>query len=140
MPLLFRAMRETGSGLPEIGPSARALGVRPGLDVPAIKSDDLVLPVQGGMSVSPDQPGNLPYYRRPPRFQGVGRDPVWSIDESELGPDLIYRTDPTQTGHGFVEPARPMTLDLFQNALALTQNLWRKLVSWPDQGSQSDAD
>jgi hypothetical protein len=62
------------------------------------------------------------------------------MDETELGPDLVYRPDPTQTGHGFVEPARPMTLDLFQRALALTQSRWRKLTSWPDQGNDSDAD
>jgi hypothetical protein len=140
MLLLFRAMKETGIGLPEVGSSARALGVRPGLDVPSIKSDDLVLPSQGGMSVSPDEPGNLPYFRRPPLFQGVGRDPVWCIEESELGPDLVYRPDPSQIGHGFVEPAHSMTLDAFQRALALTQSHWRKVTSSPHRGSDSDAD
>lgn len=68
--------------------------------------------------MSPDDPRNLPYFRRPPRLQGVGKDPVWSLSETELGPDLCYRPDPTQPGHGFVEPARPMPLDEYQRALA----------------------
>ena len=48
------------------------LGVRPGIDVPALYPLDIVQPGQGGLSVSPDDPLNLPYFRRPPEWQGAG--------------------------------------------------------------------
>jgi len=126
MPNLFRGMKENANGYPKIGASARTLGVRPGSDLPALNPDDLVQPGQGGLSVSPDDPMNLPRHRRPPDFEGVGKDPVWGITDGDLGDDLAYRPDPTQSGHGFVEPARPMTLNEYQNALAQTQYRWTK--------------
>ncbi len=85
MTRLFRAMKETAEGLAEIGDDARTLVVRPGTDVPVGKLEDIVQPGQGGLSVSPDDPRNLPAFRRPPEFQGVGKDPVWAIAEAELG-------------------------------------------------------
>jgi hypothetical protein len=57
---LFRGMKEDPNGMPEIGESSRSLGVRPGIDVPAKDSGDLVRPGHGGMSVSPDDPHSLP--------------------------------------------------------------------------------
>jgi hypothetical protein len=120
-------MKETHAGLPEVGESARALGVRPGIDVPATNLHDLVNPGEGGLSVSPDDPLNLPTFRRPPNFQGTGKDPLWSIRDADLRPDLRYRPDPNKAGHGFVEVARPMTLREYQLAVARTQQLWRKV-------------
>lgn len=79
------------------------------------------------MSVSPDDPLNLPYFRRPPEFQGTGKDPVWSLTNSDVGPDLEYRNDPNNADHGFIEPARPMTLESFQLALTQLQTRWRKM-------------
>jgi hypothetical protein len=84
--------------------------------------------------VSPDDPMNLPYIRRPPELQGTGRDPVWAITDAELGPDLCYRPDPSSPTHGFVEAARPMTLAEYQRALARTQALWKKAVPAPAKG------
>jgi hypothetical protein len=132
-------MKEAAGGGPEIGATARTLGVRPGIDVPAVNPDDLVRSGQGGMSVSPDDPMNLPHHRRPPEFRGVGRDPLWMIGQMDLGPDLDYYPDPGLPGHGFVEPARSMTLSEYQHALALTQDRWRKVGPQPDEGSTSDA-
>ncbi len=137
MTQLFRAMKESPSGLADAGDNARALGIRPGIDVPAIKPDDIVRPGQGGLSVSPDDPLSLPVFRRPPEFQGVGKDPVWAITPAELGPDLCYRPDPTSTDHGFIEPARPMPLGEYQRALARTQARWRKVE--PEEAKGSDA-
>jgi hypothetical protein len=66
---------------------------------------------------------NLPRHRRPPDLQDVGKDPVWCIEDTELGPDLVYRRDPAQQGRGFIEPARPMLSPI-------TKTRWRnpKLV------------
>ena len=126
MPRLFRAMKEGVGGQPEEGESARALGIRPGIDVPVGKPEELLRPSQGGLSVSPDDPLNLPSFRRPPEYQGVGKDPVWTITAAELGSDLAYRPDPTSARQGFIEPARPMTLADYQRALARTRGHWRK--------------
>ncbi len=127
MKLLFRAMREDAKGYPEVGPSARMLGVRPGIDVIPGLSQELVHPGQGGLSVSPDHPMNLPFFRRPANFQGTGKDPLWSIDQAQLAPALVYRPDPAHPDHGFVEPAYPMSLAEYQQALMKTQGLWEKV-------------
>jgi hypothetical protein len=137
MPKLFRGMKADPNGLPAIGPSSRTLGVRPGIDVPAAGPGDVVLPGQEGMSVAPDDPLLLPIIRRPPGFGGTGRDPVWMIDEADLGADLVYRPDPNRAGHGFVEPSRPMTLDEYQHALAATQPHWVMVTS---PGGSTDGD
>jgi hypothetical protein len=123
MPKLYRSMRDDGSGRPQVGPSARGLGVRPGGgDVAAVLPTDLVLPGQGGMSVSPDAPLNLAVSRRPAKFHGTGKDPVWEIDSAVLpGYNLAYRPDPKNPKHGYVEPTTPMTLADYQLLLAATR-------------------
>ena len=126
MALLFRAMKEETQGLPAIGPTARTIGIRPGLDVPATNAADIVSPGDEGMSVSPDDPHGLPYFRRPPKFQGTGVDPVWMLDERDLPAGLCFRPDPGNPKHGFVEPAHPMPLQDFQRLLADTQRSWQK--------------
>jgi hypothetical protein len=124
---LYRTMREAADGLPVVGPSPRTLGVRPGSfpnpDVPAVQPDDLVQPGDGGLSVAPDDPMYLPYFRRPPSLGGKGSDPVWYIELDELGLDLSFRQH--KTTHGLIEPSRPMTLREFQDALARTRNRWQ---------------
>jgi hypothetical protein len=124
---LFRAMKDTSAGLPDTGASARTLGARPGIDVPARNPGDLVQPGEGGVSVSPDDLLNLPAFRRPPEHQGTGKDPLWAITDADLGPDLTYRADPVNPAHGFIEPARPMTLAEYQHALEQTKDRWQKV-------------
>ena len=139
MTRLFRGMKEDARGGPEIGESARTLGIRPGIDVPSTTPGGLVQPAQGGLSVSPGTPMNLPSHRRPPPLGGVGRDPVWGLAAEDLGLDLDYHPDPDQISHGFVAPVRPMTLGEYQNALARTRDHWEKVISWPVPGSDADA-
>jgi hypothetical protein len=124
---LYRAMQEDSCGFPMLGASARSLGVRPGRDVSANLPGELVQAQTGGLSVSPDDPTNLPYYRRPPRWQGTGKDDVWEIESSQLGPELVYRANPNSPARGFIEPAQTMTLDEYQKALGATQRLWKKI-------------
>jgi hypothetical protein len=124
--LLYRRMAASSGQTPLIGQSARMLGARPAIDIP-VDAEGWVRPDTGGMSVAPHDPRNLPRHRLPPEFGGTGKDPVWSIRASDLGPDLQYRPDPSNpTGHGFVEPARPMSFDEYQHALAEMQPLWRR--------------
>jgi hypothetical protein len=104
------------------------LGIRPGIDVTASNWDDIVFPRQGGMSVSPAHPTNLPYFRRPPELGGTGKDPIWSISSDGLEPALRYRPDPESPGtHGFIEPVHPRTLEEYQDALATTNVRWQRL-------------
>jgi hypothetical protein len=129
-------MKESGADLPQLEQSARGLGVRPAIDVPAADFQEMVRPGEGGVSVAPDGPLNLPAFRRPPDFGGTGRDPVWVIDESELPPGLVYRPDPDREGHGFLEPAEEMSLAEYETAIASTQDRWRKV----EEGEEPDND
>ena len=109
--------------LPLAEPSARGLGVRPGIDIP-VDEFGLVDAGSEGMSVSPHTPANLPRHRRPPEHGGDGDDPAWEIDEDALGEQLRYVPD--DDTHGFIEPAYQMPLEDYQLALAETRSLWRQ--------------
>jgi hypothetical protein len=123
---LYRSMTKGREGTPEVGRSARMLGVRPGIDI-LVEPDGTVVGGAGGMSVAPNSPANLPRHRRPPEHGGTGKDPVWEI-AVDLGDDLAYREDPLQPGvHGFIEPSRRMALDEYERALAATRGMWRLL-------------
>ena len=121
---LYRGMLETPDGEPAISPSARTLGARPHVDIPVDPSDS-VHPGTGGMSVAPDTPSNLPRHRRPPEHGGTGKDPLWSIQERELGAHLRYVADAVPVPrHGVIEPSMPMTFTAYQQALAGTARYW----------------
>jgi hypothetical protein len=119
-------MMEATDGLPEVEPSGRMLGVRPGNaptpDVRAINPQDILQPGDGGMSVSPNDPMGLRKHRRPASLGGTGRDPVWFIETDDLGPDLQFRQD-SQT-HGVIEASRALSFQEYQDALAATRGLW----------------
>jgi hypothetical protein len=115
-------MRES-NGMPVTGESARTLGVRQGTDI-HVDSNGMVRPGTGGMSASPSIE-DLPPHRKPPAFGGTGKDPVWEINEDDLGPDLVYVPD--SPGHGTIQPSREMTYEEYKNALENTQDKWRKV-------------
>jgi hypothetical protein len=118
-------MKAASDGKPVSGRTARALGVRPGIDIP-VGVDGLVVGGEGGMSVAPDSPENLPTHRRPPEHGGTGKDPIWQLDVTELGDQLVYREDPLMPGvHGFVEPVLPTTFDAYESALLETRHAWQ---------------
>ena len=79
------------------------------------------------MSVAPDAPTNLPQHRRPPEYDGTGKDPIWGLQEAELGLHLRYVPDAVPTPrHGVVEPAVSMTFEAYQQALEGTVPYWRR--------------
>jgi RHS repeat-associated protein len=120
---LYRSMSSEGE-VPKVAASARGLGARPGTDIP-LDSGGIVHPNTGGMSVSPHSPHNLPEFRRPPEFNGTGKDPVWSMESNDLPDGLQYRPDPAKPAtHGFIEPAHPMAVDQYQSLIAQTQGQW----------------
>lgn len=120
-------MIEAVDGLPEIGQSARKLGVRTGdhttPDILAVDPSDIVSPGDGGLSVAPDDPKHLPRHRRPATLGGIGVDPVWVIAVTDLQIELaVVRDSPT---HALIEPLNPMTLADYEAALAQTRVKWR---------------
>lgn len=117
---------------PLVAPTARGLGVRPGVDITV---DDLgnVAPGSGGMSVAPDWK-LLPPWRIPhrlahimPQARGRNEDACWRLGEGSFIADSIgghLRFVPDRPSHGVVEPAFQMPLDDYQAALADTQDDW----------------
>jgi hypothetical protein len=124
---LFRAMKEAADGLPEVGPSARKLGIRRGdqtpCDVAASTPSDIVGPGDGGLSVAPGDPAFLIRHRRPASLGGTGTDPVWVIELADLSPDLTARQDSPK--HVVVEAAIPMALADFEDLIAATRVEWK---------------
>jgi hypothetical protein len=127
-PLLYRAMRDD-RGLPALGRSGRALGVRLGFDVEPDLGGRLG-PDSGGLSVAIDDPVPLPGHRRPPECAaGTARDPLWVLDATALGPELAYRPLPAAPElFGRIEPACRLTVGEFEHALAATRASWRRVV------------
>ena len=107
--LYYRGMIDE-NGKPKIGRSARLLGVRLGIDInikqmPVNSLDeqgyllpeserefqgelvDVAIRNTGGMSVSLSIEA-LPAPRKPAKFGGYGKDPLWQIDDSNITGDL----------------------------------------------------
>jgi hypothetical protein len=55
---------------------------------------------------------------------GVGKDPVWEIDEDDLGLLLRFYPDAPGATHGVVGPAVPMPLAAYEAELAATRDRW----------------
>lgn len=123
--IVFRAMKEDPNGNPLTGRSARKLGVRicgPRIDIP-IRAGK-VYPQTGGMSVTPDCVMRLPKSRRPQSLGGYGRDPVFSLQVSDLSSSLALRRDkPT---HVLIEPSRCCLFEEFEQNLYGTKEKWMK--------------
>ena len=134
------------NGKPKIGRSARLLGVRPGIDIdieqmptgylneqgylladsePVFRGE-LVVAVRNtkGMSVSLSIE-SLPAFRRPAKFGGTGKDPLWQIDDGNIMGDLqAVQDSPT---HVSILPRVTMSLERYEAALANTQNDWERV-------------
>lgn len=143
--LYYRGMAEQ-NGKPKIGRSARLLGVRSGIDIdieqmptgylneqgylladsePVFRGE-LVVAVRNtkGMSVSLSIE-SLPAFRRPAKFGGTGKDPLWQIDDRNIMGDLqAVQDSPT---HVSILPRTTMSLERYEAALANTQNDWERV-------------
>jgi hypothetical protein len=115
-------MSRADSGLPKIAPNH--LGARLDGDIP-VDAECMVCPDTGGMSVTPDDPADLPQSVRPRQYGGTGRRPVWVISSSSLPPTLRYRRD--KPSHGLIEPSERMTSQQYLEELARTADDWTLL-------------
>lgn len=131
----FRAMRADVDALPVVGRSAWSLGVRVPADIQP-SSDGLVHPATGGMSVAPGTVWNVPNHRRPRGLAGGSTGPsgdrIYSIEEAPIHlNDLSIRPDPARPDrHAFVEPARDVSLEIYESSLAATRPSWKQV--WPE--------
>ncbi|NET88779.1 MAG: hypothetical protein F6K45_11910 [Kamptonema sp. SIO1D9] len=144
--LYYRGMADQ-NGKPKIGRSARLLGVRPGIDIDIEEMPTGYLNEQGyllpeskrefqgelvtvavrntkGMSVSLSIEG-LPAFRRPAKFGGTGKDPLWQIDDQNIIRDLQAVQD--SLTHVSILPRVTMSLERYEIALANTQNQWERV-------------
>lgn len=120
MSQLYRSMKSDGP-LPKIESSARGLGVR--IDEDVFPDESGIVSPGAGMSVAPEDPLLLPQFRRPEKYGGTGKDPVWVIDEPQLPDKLAYTGDSLE--HGLIGPSVPMHLTAYEGALAATQSSWK---------------
>ncbi len=144
--LYYRGMTEQ-NGKPKIGRSPRLLGVRLNIDIDietmpsgyvneqgylrpeAERSDageivDVAIKNTKGMSVSCSIEG-LPAFRKPAKFGGTGRDPLWQIDDIQITGDLeAVQDSPT---HVSILPSATMLLEKYEAALASTQDHWEQV-------------
>ncbi|CAD5926563.1 hypothetical protein PCC9214_01005 [Planktothrix tepida] len=144
--LYYRGMAEQ-NGKPKIGRSARLLGIRPGIDIDIEQMPIGYLNDQGyllaeserefrgeivtvavrntkGMSVSLSIE-SLPAFRRPVKFGGTGKDPIWQIDDKNIRGDLQAVQD--SSTHVSILPRVTMSLERYETALANTQNDWERV-------------
>ncbi|MGF1575710.1 MAG: hypothetical protein ACFCU9_07175 [Cyanophyceae cyanobacterium] len=108
--LYYRGMAEE-NGQPKVGCSARLLGVRLGLDIDTEEIPRGWLDDQG--------------YFRPAAFGGMGRDPLWQIEDSKITGDLEAVQD--SATHVSLMPRVTMLLEKYEMALANTQNDWERV-------------
>ncbi|MBD2496823.1 hypothetical protein [Nostoc sp. FACHB-280] len=144
--LYYRGM-VAQNGKPKIGRSARLLGIRPGIDINVEQMPVGYLDEQGyllaeserevrgelvtvaikdtkGMSVSLSIEA-LPAFRKPQKFGGTGKYPLWQIDDSDITGDLqAIQDSPT---HVSIIPRVTMSLERYELALANTKNYWQRV-------------
>jgi hypothetical protein len=144
--LYYRGMVDE-NGKPKIGRSARLLGVRLGIDInikqmPVNSLDeqgyllpeserefqgelvDVAIVNTGGMSVSLSIEA-LPAPRKPAKFGGYGKDPLWQIDDSNITGDLQAVQD--SSTHVSISPRVTMLLERYELALTNTQDYWERI-------------
>ncbi|OCQ89086.1 hypothetical protein BCD64_04670 [Nostoc sp. MBR 210] len=67
----------------------------------------------------------LPAFRKPQKFGGTGKDPLWQIDDSDITGDLqAIQDSPT---HVSIVPRVTMSLERYELALENTKNYWQRV-------------
>ncbi|WP_159046551.1 RHS repeat-associated core domain-containing protein [Streptomyces sp. XY413] len=122
----YRGMDMDEDGLPVLGRSPKKLGIRVDGDNPDVhpSANGTVSPGEGmSGAVSPK---GLPSHRRPVSFGGTGKSlHMWSIDSRDLPKGLKAVKDGKT--HVTIGPAYEMPLEEFEDLLASTRHLWRRI-------------
>jgi hypothetical protein len=127
---VYRAMRNAPDGLPAIGRSGKALGVRlPGADVVDVHpdADGNVHPTHDekaqGLSVTLNDPRNGRPHHVPIAMGGTARCPMYELAVTSIVAPLELQPD--APNHGVIRPARSMTLGDYDQSLEATRPHWR---------------
>lgn len=148
MKLYYRGMVEI-NGKPKVGRSARLLGVRLGIDIDVEEMPRDWLDEQGYLRSSTEREStgklvivairgtkgmstslsieSLPAFRKPPAFGGMGRDPLWQIEDSKISISSDLEAAQDGTTHVSIMPSVTMLLEKYEAALANTQNDWERV-------------
>ena len=113
MERLYRTMRSDPDGLPTVGRSARALGVRVEARYIDVHPDPegRIVPGTGGMSVTVDDPRRMLVARRSRwLLQGASEDPLFVIEAARIVAPLRARVD--VGAHALVEPTTPRPVEV----------------------------
>src|SRR5690349_1443399 len=127
---LYRSMLSDGDS-PRVGDDGgRYLGVRtdpnPSADVKVDKEGFVVMEA-AGVSVTPDDPLGMEDIRLPRALGGDGKDPIFSLEVTDLPDGLGYLPDRRRpTRHGFIVPTRRMLLAEYKALVHGTKEKWRK--------------
>ncbi|WP_404786901.1 hypothetical protein [Altericista sp. CCNU0014] len=135
------------NGKPKVGRSARLLGVRLGIDIDVEEMPKDWLDDQGYLCLGAERKStgvlvvvairntkgmstslsieSLPAFRRPSAFGGMGRDPLWKIEDNKISGDLEAVQD--SATHVSIMPRVTMLLEKYEAALANTQNNWERV-------------
>jgi hypothetical protein len=131
---IYRAMIEE-NGVPKLGSTATALGIRKGKDIVPDNLGMVHRPkfnpgAENGLSCAPTIQ-TLPGFALPLEWGGLNqRTSVWVVESVVLGPHLIAQEDTVPNGrrHISIGPARTMTFDEFVNAIEATKFQWKKVA------------
>lgn len=133
MPKVFRSMLEM-DGKPMVGASKKMLGIVLNSDKPDVDCSTTGEVLTGGLSVAPSI-AQLPTHRIPLRLKDFFKDAsgkdkyfCWSMGagdfiDGQMTSDLVLHVD-RPGKHGLLEPIRPMLVELLQQAIAETRELW----------------
>jgi len=131
MPRVYRVMTEV-NGAPQVGSTARTLGVRVPTDI-SVDPAGRVCSGRGGMSVAPRW-RDLPRHRIPVRLghiialaSGSNLDACFRLGDGGFvrgGLAAGLQLRPDSATHGCVEPAAVELLGQFRDDLAATRDHW----------------
>lgn len=65
---------------------------------------------------------SLPEFRKPIKFGGTGKDPLWQIQDSKISGDIEAVQD--SATHVTIMPRSSMLLEKYETALAKTKDDW----------------
>jgi hypothetical protein len=134
MPKVYRSMKPDQDGLPELGQTARSLGIRPPPGDVDLDDQGRVILNGRGMSVARGW-RDLPAHRIPRRLDdgklgaiGKDGDACWCVGDGPFaaGPfdatlAVALKGDPQR---GNLTPSQPILLSEFETALANTRAHW----------------
>ncbi len=130
MPQVFRSMKKALDGLPAVGPSASALGVRPGNDIDLDHQNNAVVNHKG-MSVCRSW-REMSIFRIPKRLdrRGQGNNSLycfkWGTGPFQRGAFAAgLELLPDSVTHGVVRPTQSVPLAQYEADLAATRADWQ---------------